>query len=55
MCAALFLNFKLGVRLTPAHAGSLKLFSSMKSACVFVCVCTCPQAIENHSREIKPE
>ena len=38
MRAAVFLSFKLGVRLIPVHAGSLKLFSSMKSACVCVCV-----------------
>ena len=45
ICSALFLIFKLGVRLIPAHAGSLKFFSSTKSACVCVCVyvhvCVC--------------
>ena len=41
MCAALFFIFKLCVHLIPAHAGSLKLFSSMKSACVCVCVRAC--------------
>ena len=42
------------------HApGFLKLFSSAKSVCVYACVCVClsvcPQAIKNHSSEMKPE